>query len=80
MSFDLVFLMLAAPIALAFLVILPFDIISVLRGRGSIFDPPSIVVLNAQMDFMNTTIKTIAARKKDWVDNEHGLDTSAEKG
>jgi len=44
------------------------------------FDPPSIVVLNAQMDFMNTTIKTIAARKKDWVDNEHGLDTSAEKG
>ena len=72
MSFDLVFLMLAAPIALAFLVILPFDIISVLRGRGSIFDPPSIVVLNAQMDFMNGAFEASAARKKTEADKANG--------
>ena len=65
MSFDLVFLMLAAPAALAFLVILPFDIISALRGRGSIFDPPAVVILNTQMDIMNGAIKAIEARKQD---------------
>ncbi len=72
MSFDLVFLMLAAPIALAFLVILPFDIISALRGRGSIFDPPAIVILNAQMDIMNGAFEAIAARKKTEADKANG--------
>lgn len=65
MGFDLVFLVLAAPAALAFLAILPFDIISALRGKGSIFDPPAIAILNSQMDIMNGAIKAIEARKRD---------------
>ena len=36
------------------------------------FDPPSIVVLNAQMDIMNGAFEAIAARKKTEADKANG--------
>lgn len=62
MSADLIFLMLAAPAALAFLVIMPFDIISALRGDGSIFDPPAVVLMRSNITMTEAVVEIVRRR------------------